>query len=56
MPLAFALLAGALATLNPCGFVLLPAFLSYSVGIDAGESHLLPARPGSCAARPLACW
>jgi cytochrome c-type biogenesis protein len=43
MPLAFALLAGALATLNPCGFVLLPAFLSYSVGIDAGESHLLPA-------------
>jgi cytochrome c-type biogenesis protein len=32
MPIAAALLAGALATLNPCGFVLLPAFLAYTVG------------------------
>jgi len=34
MPLALALVAGALASLNPCGFPLLPAFLSFYVGAD----------------------
>jgi cytochrome c-type biogenesis protein len=34
MPIAAALLAGALATLNPCGFALLPAFLAYTVGAE----------------------
>lgn len=38
MPVTFALLAGALATLNPCGFAVLPAFLSYYVGAD--DDHL----------------
>ncbi|MFD0205018.1 MULTISPECIES: cytochrome c biogenesis CcdA family protein [Saccharothrix] len=38
MPITFALLAGALATLNPCGFAVLPAFLSYYVGTD--DDHL----------------
>lgn len=32
MPVAFAMLAGALATLNPCGFAMLAAFLSLYVG------------------------
>lgn len=32
VPFTLALVAGALATLNPCGFPLLPAFLSFYVG------------------------
>jgi len=32
VPVSLALVAGALATLNPCGFPLLPAFLSFYVG------------------------
>jgi cytochrome c-type biogenesis protein len=32
MSITFALLAGVLATLNPCGFALLPAFLSAALG------------------------
>jgi cytochrome c-type biogenesis protein len=33
-PIAFAFGAGMLATVNPCGFPLLPAYLSYFLGID----------------------
>jgi cytochrome c-type biogenesis protein len=33
-PYAFALAAGMAATVNPCGFVLLPAYLSAFVGLD----------------------
>ena len=33
-PLALAFTAGMLATVNPCGFVMLPAYLSYFLGID----------------------
>lgn len=32
VPVSLALVAGALATLNPCGFPLLPAFLSFYMG------------------------
>ena len=39
MPLALALVAGALASVNPCGFPLLPAFLSFYVG---AEEDVLP--------------
>src|ERR671925_2356537 len=42
VPLSVALVAGALATLNPCGFPLLPAFLSFYVG--AREERLPTAR------------
>ncbi len=42
MPLALALVAGALASVNPCGFSLLPAFLSFYVG---AEEDLLPRAP-----------
>jgi cytochrome c biogenesis protein CcdA len=42
VPVSVAVLAGALTTLNPCSFPLLPAFLSYYVG--ASEEHLPRAR------------
>jgi cytochrome c biogenesis protein CcdA len=42
MSLAFALVAGVLAILNPCGFALLPAFLSIYVG---AKEEQLPAAP-----------
>ena len=34
MPIALALVAGGLATVNPCGFALLPALLSFYVGAE----------------------
>lgn len=40
MPLVLAFVAGGLATVNPCGFSLLPALLSFYLGDDAdGESR-----------------
>lgn len=33
-PLAFAFTAGIFATVNPCGFAMLPAYLSYFLGIE----------------------
>lgn len=44
MPLALALVAGALASVNPCGFPLLPAFLSFYVGADEESLPRAPAR------------
>lgn len=38
-PLAVAFAAGLVATVNPCGFAMLPAYLSYFMGIDAGEEN-----------------
>jgi cytochrome c biogenesis protein CcdA len=39
-PLSFAFSAGMLATVNPCGFVMLPAFVSYQLGAgDAAFSN-----------------
>lgn len=35
VPLLFAFSAGLLATVNPCGFAMLPAYLSYFLGTDA---------------------
>ncbi len=35
VPYALAFTAGLVATLNPCGFAMLPAYLSYFVGVDA---------------------
>lgn len=37
-PFALALTAGMAATVNPCGFALLPAYLSAFVGLDQGGS------------------
>jgi len=44
MPVALALVAGALASVNPCGFPLLPAFLSFYVGADDDVLPQAPAR------------
>ena len=41
VPISIALVAGGLAVLNPCGFPLLPAFLSFYLGAD--ERRLPPA-------------
>lgn len=46
MPLALALVAGALASVNPCGFPLLPAFLSFYVGAEEEDLPRAPARVG----------
>ncbi|MGH7644363.1 MAG: cytochrome c biogenesis CcdA family protein, partial [Gemmatimonadales bacterium] len=46
VPVGVALAAGALATLNPCAFPLLPAFLSFYVGADDAR---LPAAPNRAA-------
>jgi cytochrome c-type biogenesis protein len=46
MPLALALVAGALASVNPCGFPLLPAFLSFYVGAKEEDLSRAPARVG----------
>ncbi len=35
---AFAFAAGALSTVNPCGFAVLPAFLAYYLGAEAGTA------------------
>ncbi len=36
--IAFAFAAGALSTVNPCGFAVLPAFLAYYLGAEAGTA------------------
>ena len=46
MPIAVALAAGALAALNPCGFPLLPAYLSLYVGADDASLPDAPTRVG----------
>lgn len=46
VPLSLALVSGGLAALNPCGFPLLPAFLSFYVGADEGRLPRAPTRVG----------
>jgi len=47
IPFAFAFTAGLVATLNPCGFAMLPAYLSYFMGLDENEGRSSsPARSG----------
>jgi cytochrome c biogenesis protein CcdA len=36
-PIALAFAAGMVATVNPCGFAMLPAYLSYFMGLDGDE-------------------
>ncbi len=43
-PFALALTTGMVATVNPCGFALLPAYLSAFVGLDDGEAQPSRAR------------
>lgn len=39
-PIALALSAGLVATVNPCGFAMLPAHVSYFLGLDGGAPPL----------------
>ena len=43
-PLALAFTAGMVATVNPCGFAMLPAYLSYFLGIEGTDDG--PAEAG----------
>jgi cytochrome c biogenesis protein CcdA len=53
-PLALAFTAGMLATVNPCGFAMLPAYLSYFVGIDGADGAPASAGRNRSAGRALA--
>ena len=44
VPLSIALAAGGLAVVNPCGFPLLPAFLSFYLGADERRLPRVPTR------------
>jgi cytochrome c biogenesis protein CcdA len=46
VPVSLALASGAMATLNPCGFPLLPAFLSFYVGAEDGAPEVTLGRIG----------
>lgn len=51
-PLALAFAAGMLAAINPCGFAMLPAYLSYFVGLEGSPD--VPARLERSIGRALA--
>ena len=51
--LALAFSAGMVATVNPCGFALLPAYLSYFLGIDANGAQSESAPKGNQVLRAL---
>lgn len=44
VPLAFAFAAGALASVNPCGFAMLPAFVGFYLGADVDGPARSPGR------------
>ncbi len=50
VPILIALVAGGLAVVNPCGFPLLPAFLSFYLGAD---ERRLPSAPTRVLQGPL---
>src|SRR5713226_3024868 len=49
-PIAFAFAAGLVATVNPCGFAMLPAYLAYFLGAEHPDEA---AAPGSGVPRAL---
>jgi cytochrome c-type biogenesis protein len=55
--LALAFSAGMVATVNPCGFALLPAYLSYFLGLEPGSTSAaagaLPAEDGGLPRAPV---
>ena len=40
LPLGFAFTVGMVATVNPCGFVMLPAYLGLYIGTDTGDESV----------------
>ena len=51
-PLAYAFGVGMVATVNPCGFAMLPAYLSYFLGIDS--TRVVAASPAARVGRAIA--
>src|SRR5688572_14798425 len=51
--LALAFSAGMVATVNPCGFALLPAYLSYFLGLDPGSTSSDDGGDGSLPKAPV---
>ena len=49
---AYAFTTGMLATVNPCGFAMLPAYLSYFLGIDS--TRVVAASPAARVGRAIA--
>ena len=47
--LALAFTAGMIATINPCGFALLPAYLTYFLGLEEGEDGVADPATGTSA-------
>ncbi|MCP3938001.1 MAG: cytochrome c biogenesis protein CcdA [Actinomycetia bacterium] len=52
-PIAFAFTAGLIAIVNPCGFAMLPAYLSYFIGVESRADGDEP-NPSAAIARALA--
>ena len=50
-PLAYAFGVGMVATFNPCGFAMLPAYLSYFLGLEDASTRR--STPGSAVVRAL---
>ena len=46
-PLAWAFATGMAATVNPCGFALLPTYLTYYLGLDGGSADVRPSTAAS---------
>ena len=46
IPFALAFSAGLVATINPCGFAMLPAYLSYFMGLDDDQAARTSAAGG----------
>ena len=43
LPFGYAFAAGIVASVNPCGFLMLPAFVGYTLGADGGDRQITPA-------------
>ena len=53
-PFGFAFAAGIVAAFNPCGFALLPAYLSYFLGADGEDTRVGGMRDGGGSSRGIA--
>ena len=53
-PLALAFTAGMVATVNPCGFAMLPAYLSFFLGLEGDDDDAPQATLGQAGRVALA--
>jgi cytochrome c-type biogenesis protein len=45
LPIGFAFAAGMVASVNPCGFLLLPSYISFQIGSSTAETQAAPVGP-----------